>query len=130
MIEQIQGLPPGALGFRASGQVTAADYERIIVPDIEAAFAVNRKLRLLYHVGPEFTGFAPGAMWDDAMLGFRHFSGWDRIALVTDVQWLRIAATAMGFAVPAQFRVFRNDELSTAMDWIREPRPASDDGNT
>ena len=70
MIEQIAGLPPGTLGFRASGQVTATDYERVVVPDIEAAFAVNRKLRLLYHIGPEFTGFEPGAMWEDAMLGF------------------------------------------------------------
>jgi hypothetical protein len=50
MIEQISGLPPGALGFRATGQVTARDYERVLVPDVEAAFALNRKLRLLYHV--------------------------------------------------------------------------------
>jgi hypothetical protein len=129
MIEQIEGLPPGTLGFRASGQVTAADYERVLVPDIEAAFVVHRKLRLLYHLGPDFTGFDPGAMWDDAMLGFRHFSGWDRVALVTDVQWLRIAATAMGFAVPAEFRLFRNAELVKAIDWIREPRAEPDDGN-
>lgn len=129
MIEQIQGLPPGTLGFRASGQVTAADYERVMVPDIEAAFALNRKLRLLYHVGPDFTGFDPGAMWDDAMLGFRHFSGWDRIALVTDVPWLRIASTAMGFVVPAEFRLFSNAELVLAIDWIREPKPATEEGN-
>jgi len=129
MIEQMQGFPPGALGFRASGQVTAEDYERVLVPDIEAAFTVNRKLRLLYHLGPDFTGFDPGAMWDDVMLGFRHFSGWDRVALVTDVPWLRIASTAMGFAVPAQFRLFRNAELVAAVDWIREPRPASEEGN-
>jgi hypothetical protein len=129
MIEQIAGLPPGTLGFRASGQVTATDYERVVVPDIEAAFAVNRKLRLLYHIGPEFTGFEPGAMWEDAMLGFRHFSGWDRVALVTDVHWLRIAALAMGFAVPAQFKLFRNEELDAAMDWVREPRPDAEEGN-
>ncbi|HEY2624556.1 STAS/SEC14 domain-containing protein [Dyella sp. Tek66A03] len=129
MIEQIQGLPPGTLGFRASGQVTAADYERVLVPDIEAAFALNRKLRLLYHVGPDFTGFDPGAMWDDVMLGFRHFSGWERVALVTDVGWLRIAATAMGFAVPAEFRLFSNAELVLAIDWIREPKPATEEEN-
>lgn len=129
MIEQIQGLPPGTLGFRASGQVTAADYERVLVPDIEAAFALNRKLRLLYHVGPDFTGFDPGAMWDDAMLGFRHFSGWDRVALVTDVPWLRIASTAMGFVVPVEFRLFSNAELVLAIDWIREPKPATEEGN-
>ncbi|WP_199098825.1 STAS/SEC14 domain-containing protein [Dyella sp. ASV21] len=130
MIEQIQDLPPGALGFRAKGQVTAEDYERVIVPDVEAAFAITRKLRLLYHVGPEFTGFAPGAMWEDAMLGFRHFSGWDRVALVTDVPWLRAAALAMGFAVPAQFRVFRNDDYEVALSWMREPRAEPNNGNT
>jgi hypothetical protein len=130
MIEQISGLPAGALGFRASGQVTAADYERVLVPDIEAAFTLNRKLRLLYHVGPDFTGFDPGAMWEDAMLGFRHFSGWDRVALVTDVQWLRVASLAMGFAIPAHFKLFHNIELDQATAWISEPRPEQEEGNT
>lgn len=130
MIEQISGLPPGALGFRASGKVTATDYERVLVPDIEAAFTLNRKLRLLYHVSPDFTGFDPGAMWEDAMLGFRHFSGWDRVALVTDVQWLRVASLAMGFAIPAHFKLFHNIEFDQAVAWISEPRPAEEEGNT
>ncbi|AIF47954.1 STAS/SEC14 domain-containing protein [Dyella japonica] len=129
MIEQIPGLPAGALGFRASGQVTASDYSGVLVPDIEAAFAVNRKLRLLYQIGPDFTGFDAGAMWEDAQLGFRHFSGWDRVALVTDVQWLRVTAAAMGFAVPAEFKLFHNAQFDEAMAWIGEPRPAEDDGN-
>jgi len=124
MIEQLDNLPTGTLGFRARGQVTAEDYERVLVPDIEAAFSLNRKLRLLYHAGEDFIGFDPGAMWDDAKLGIRHFSGWDRVALVTDVPWLRVAATAMGFAVPADFRLFGNAELEAARRWISEPRVA------
>lgn len=124
MIELIQGLPPGTLGFRASGQVTAEDYERNIVPDVEAAFALNRKLRLLYLTAEDFTGFDPGAMWDDAKLGARHFSGWERVALVTDVPWLRFASGAMGFLLPAEFRLFPVAELAAAKRWISEPKPA------
>ena len=120
MIAQIEGLSAGTLGFRAHGQVTAADYENIIVPDVEAAFALNRKLRLLYVTAEDFTGFDPGAMWDDAKLGMRHFSSWERIALVTDVGWLRTAATAFSFAVPAQFRLFHGAELTEATRWIAE----------
>jgi len=120
MIKQIEGLPAGTLGFRASGQVTAADYERVLVPDVEAAFALNRKLRLLYLVDADFTGFDPGAMWDDAKLGMRHLSGWDRVALVTDVPWLRMTATAMGFVIPAEFRLFGLAELAAAKAWIGE----------
>lgn len=120
MIEQMEGMPAGTLGFRAHGQVTADDYERVIVPDVEAAFALNRKLRLLYVIGADFTGFDPGAMWDDAKLGMRHISSWDRVAMVTDVAWLRMTATAMGFVVPAQFRLFRLAELEEARRWIGE----------
>lgn len=120
MIEQMTDLPSGTLGFSGHGQVTAADYESVIVPDIEAAFALNRKLRLIYHLGPDFTGFDAGALWDDAKVGMRHFSGWERIALVTDTGWLRAAATAFGFAVPAKFRLFQHAELADAKSWVIE----------
>jgi hypothetical protein len=120
MIEQIPNLPAGTLGFRATGIVTAADYENVLVPDIEAAFAINRKVRLLYHVAPGFESFQAGAMWDDAKLGFRHFSGWDRVALVTDVAWLRGLTSAMRFLVPAELRLFADAELEEAKAWIAE----------
>jgi len=121
MLEQIDGLPPGTLGFRAHGQVTAADYEQVLVPDVEAVFALNRKLRMLFVVAPDFTGFDVGAMWDDFMLGIRHISGWDRVALVTDVPWLRTATKATRFLVPADFRLFALAELEPAARWIAEP---------
>jgi len=72
------------------------------VPDIEAAFAINRKLRLLYHVGPEFTGFDPGAVWEDVQLGFRHFSGWDRAAFTPEAP-----AWAAGLPVAAKLSTGR-----------------------
>jgi len=124
VIALIEGLPAGTLGFRAHGQVTASDYENVIVPDVEAAFALHRKLRLLYVTADDFTGFDPGAMWDDAKLGMRHFSSWERIALVTDVGWLRTAAMAFGFAVPAQFRLFHGPELAEATQWVTGNQPA------
>ena len=118
MIAQIERLPAGTLGFRAHGQVTAQDYENVVVPDVEAAFALNRKLRLLYVTADDFTGFDPGAMWNDAKMGARHFSGWDRVALVTDVPWLRGTATAFRFAIPADFRLFHGREIDEATRWI------------
>lgn len=121
MIELIEGLPPGTVGFRARGQVSADDYERVLVPDVEAAFALNRKLRLLYVTAEDFTGFDPGAMWNDAKLGARHLSGWARVALVTDVPWLRATASALGFMVPGEFRLFTLAELAEAKLWVSAP---------
>jgi len=118
MIEQLPSLPAGVLGFRMRGLVTAQDYETVMVPDIEAAFAMNRKLRLVIHIGEDFTGFAPGAMWDDVKLGFRHISGWERTALVTDVGWVRVMSSMFGFAMPTQFKLFSNAELDEALRWV------------
>jgi hypothetical protein len=117
MIEQLPSLPAGVLGFRMRGLVTAQDYENVMVPDIEAAFALNSKLRLVIYVGDDFTGFAPGAMWDDVKLGFRHISGWERTALVTDVGWMRVMSNVFGFAMPTHFRLFAGDQLDEAIRW-------------
>lgn len=124
MLEQIEGLPPGTLGFRAHGQVTSEDYARLLVPEVEAVFALVRKLRLLFVTDADFTGFDAGAMWEDVMLGFRHISGWDRVALVTDVPWLRTASRLSAFAVPADFHVYALSEIDTATRWIAAPRDA------
>lgn len=121
MIKQITDLPAGTLGFEAHGQVSAEDYERVVVPDVEAAFALNRKLRLMYVTAEDFIGFDPGAMWNDMKLGARHFSGWERVALVTDVSWLRTAAVAVSFMLPTEFRLFASHQLAEAKAWITAP---------
>jgi len=48
---------------------------------------------------------------------------------VTDVHWLRVTAAAMGFAVPAEFKVYGNAQYDEAVAWISEPRPVEDDRN-
>jgi hypothetical protein len=51
MIEVMQGLPEGALGFVARGRVMGAEYRALKTPRIEAAFANHRKLRVLWLIG-------------------------------------------------------------------------------
>ena len=120
MIERISGLPENVLGFTAKGVVTANDYESVIIPAVEEMFSRQEKLRFLYHIGEEAEGFEAAAMWDDTKLGLKHFTSWDRIAIVSDIEWMRIVIKAFGLAIPGQIRIFHNDELSSAMHWISE----------
>ena len=118
MIESIPGLPDGVLGFNAKGAVTAKDYETIIIPAVEAQFARQKKVSFLYHLGKEFTGFEVAAMWDDTKLGLKHFSGWEKMAVVSDVGWVRVAIEAFGLAMPGRVRVFHDNELAEARQWV------------
>jgi SpoIIAA-like len=120
MIEKMTGLPDNVLGFTARGKVTANDYETVLIPAVEALFARQPKVRLLYHLGKDLAGFEAAAMWDDAKVGFKHFSGWDRIAVVSDIEWMRAAIRFFGLMMPGQVRVFHEAELAEAKRWISE----------
>lgn len=120
MVERIPDLPHTVLGFTAIGTITTMDYEKIIMPAVEEMHRDRGKVRFLYHLGDDFSGFQPGAVLDDAKLGLRHLTGWERTAIVTDVDWIRWGARIFGLAIPGQVRVFSNRELDEAKRWIRE----------
>ncbi len=120
MIEPLPDLPGDVLGFVASGHVTASDYESVLIPAIESALKERRTLRLLYQIGPGFAGFAPGAVWDDAKVGLSHWSAWERVAIVTDVDWIATAVKLFGFAMPRAVKVFKNAEYADAVRWLTE----------
>ncbi len=125
MLEPIEGLPDNALGFTAKGDVSAQDYENVLIPAVEEKLKTHDKVRLLYHLGNEFNKFEAGAMWDDAKVGLAHITDWERIAIVTDVNWIQQAGKIFGFAietmsVPGNVKVFHNHELDNAIEWIGE----------
>jgi SpoIIAA-like len=120
LIERIAGLPDTVLGFSAKGTVTAADYESVIIPAVEALFARHPKVRFLYLLGDDFDGFEGAAMWDDAKLGLKHLAGWEKMAVVSDVEWIRAAIRVFGLAIPGHVRVYHNSEFSEAKRWVTE----------
>ena len=120
MIENIPNLPDNVLGFSAKGTVTADDYESVIIPAVEALFSRQGKVRFLYHLGTDFSGFEAAAVWDDTKLGLKHLTGWERMAVVSDVEWIRAAIRIFALAIPGDVRVFHNSELTEAIRWICE----------
>ena len=64
-------------------------------------------------------GFKPGAMWDDFFVGVEHLSRWERVAVVTDLDWVRLATRAFGFLLPGKTQVFTLAEAGAAKAWIR-----------
>ncbi len=125
MLKLIEGLPDNALGYTAKGKVTAKDYETVLIPAVEAKLKNHDKVRLLYHLGEGFEGFEAGAMWDDAKVGLAHITSWEKIAIVTDVNWIEKAGKVFRFAIETmsgsgQVKVFKNEELDIAITWIEE----------
>jgi len=121
MIELMTDLPDRVLGLRARGEVTADDYRTVLVPAIEETLSKHRNVRLLYVLGDEFEGYSGGAAWEDAKVGMKHLTSFERVAVVTDVDWIEKTVRAFGFALPGEVRVFDDDDLEDARQWISEP---------
>ena len=52
MLELISDLPDGVLGIKASDEVTAEDYQRVLVPALESKLSKLEKVRLLSVIPP------------------------------------------------------------------------------
>ena len=120
MIKQIKGVPNNVLGFEAIGTVTGEDYETVLMPAIEEKLKEFPKIRLLYYLGSSFSGYNLGAILDDTKIGLKHLKAWERIAVVSDTEWIQKAIHLFGFAIPGEVRVFKNDKISNAIKWLAE----------
>ena len=118
MIEVLSGFPGDVAAFACHGRVTRQDYETVLIPTVEQTLAKHRKIRIYYETAADFAGIAPGAAWEDLKLGVEHLSRWERMALVTDVEWIRHTMQAFGFVMPGTIRVFPSAEAAEARAWV------------
>jgi len=120
MIRLIDNLPDNVIGFEAIGEVHAGDYETVLDPAVDEALRTYDKIRFLYVLGNEFTGYSGKAMWEDTKVGLDHWTKWERIALVTDHMGYRDGANAVGWMIPGGFKTFSVADLDLAEAWVSE----------
>jgi hypothetical protein len=123
MVEQLEGLPGGAIGVRIWGTVTRDEYDTAIAPMLEAALAGDGPIRYLLQVGPDFDGLEAGALWEDTKEGLKLIgthSRWERTAVVSEVDWINSAINLFHWMIPGDVRVFPYGERSDAEAWVAE----------
>ena len=126
MIELIEGLPRNVVGISVRGRVTRQECHDILTPAVEQSLKWRDKMRLYYEINSRF----PGAAWDDLDLGIDHATRCERIAIVTDIAWVRLTVRAIRFLIPGEIRVFASIEAPEGRAWIaaRTGSPADADG--
>ena len=86
MVEVIPDMPPDTLGFRVSGRLARSDYVDEPVPPLQEGLEAGQRLRVPY------AHLESAAMGEDLKLdvdlGIKHRDAWERIAVVTDLNWL------------------------------------------
>jgi len=118
MFQAIDGMPDGVVAVRGTGRIRGEDYRDVLEPAIERASAGGRKVRLYLELGEGFEGYDPSGMVADSTLGMSHLSSFERIAIVTDTDWLRHAIHLFGPLIPGDVRVFSVADAPSAREWV------------
>lgn len=118
MLERIPDLSSSVVGIKASGHITGDDYRNVLTPAVDAALKGGRKLRFLYVLGEDVTGFSPGAAWQDTKVGVGHYDRWEKVAVVSDKEWLRHSVDIFGYLIPGEVKAFTSADEADARTWV------------
>lgn len=120
MVERIEDMPPGTVGFNAAGKLTREDYLTVLEPALHEAMTAG-EIRMLFRL-TDFHGLEPGAWFQDIKtglgLGIGHHSAWKRSAIVTDVDWVGKAFKLFAWMTPGEVAVYNLDQLREAKTWV------------
>jgi hypothetical protein len=114
VIQIVEGLPENVVGIVVKGRVTNEECDKVLRPLVEESLKRHDKVRLYYEIGCRF----PGAAWEDLRIGIDALPQWERVAVVTDVGWLRHTVNALRFVIPGEVRVFPTNQAYQGCAWI------------
>lgn len=118
MLKKIDNLPNNIIGIQAEGKVTSNDYEIVLIPILEEAHKKGEKVKFLYHIGSDCTGFTLAAAWDDMKVGIKYFNLFEKCAIVSDIHWVENLVNVFRFMVPYPIRIFHNSDMNSAIEWL------------
>ena len=120
MLKHMPDMPAGTIGFEAIGKVEDDDFEDVVEPMLRDEIARGSKIRLLYLLGPALREYEGDAVLEDMKFAARHPTAYERVAIVSDEEWLRPALRVLSVLVPGQLRGFPIAELLAAKSWVAE----------
>ena len=123
MIETIETGSPKVVGLKLSGKLHDEDYKQF-VPKMETILTAEGKVRLFVQF-EDFHGWDMHAAWDDFKFALKHYSDFERIAMVGDRKWEKWMASFCKPFTKAKVKYFDRSEVDAAWKWLREDEEAN-----
>lgn len=120
MLTLIDGLPDHVIGIEITEKLRADDYLNQLIPLINEKLARHDKLDLLWQIKSEWPGMEAGAAWQDMRLGLGKLGHWARMAVVSDIAWMKTSINLFKVLWPGELRHFPNEEFDKAKEWVCE----------
>jgi len=121
MIETIETGSSKVFGLKVCGKLHDEDYKQF-VPRMETILTAEGKVRLFVQC-EDFHGWDLHAAWDELKFSLKHYSDFERIAMVGDRKWERWMASLSKPFTWAKVRYFDTTDVAAAWKWLEEEEP-------
>jgi len=115
---KLEDMPSHVAAFKAIGDVSKEDYDKIIIPEIERVDKQHGHIHFLMVMETSVKDFSLGAWFKDVATGFKHYLGWKKIAIVTDEKGPEKITDLISAIIPGSSKGFPLSELETAKKWV------------
>ena len=107
----------GVLHIVADGQLTTEDFDGFI-PRFDT-LAGEGPTPMLVELGPRFSGWSLGGLWNDLKFDLKHRRQFGRIAVLGDKAWQKRMTEVSNPVFPAEMRFFQLSQRYEAEQWLR-----------
>lgn len=111
-------VPGNVAAFRATGKVTKADYDNIVIPVVDRLLQEQEKINFMMVLDTSLSHFTVGAMLDDLSVGLKHFTKWHKMAIVSDSAAINKFTDLFSYISPGEAKGFTHAELEEAKTWV------------
>jgi hypothetical protein len=118
MLTRLDGMPAHVAAFKATGEVTKEDYEKVLVPEIERVGKQHGHIHFMMEMETPAKSFSLGAWFQDAWEGLKHYRGWKKIAIVTDEKGIEKITNFFSAIIPGSSKGFSLSQLNEAKQWV------------
>ncbi|WP_374459779.1 STAS/SEC14 domain-containing protein [Chryseobacterium taeanense] len=119
MITIISEAPENVAAFNATGEVTKEDFENLVIPRVKQKVDQFNELNYLLYLDTDLDNFTMGAWLQDALVGLKNLTKWNRTAIVTDKEGVQNFTDIFSVLMPGEFKSFPKGNLYNALYWCK-----------
>ncbi|WP_100074470.1 STAS/SEC14 domain-containing protein [Chryseobacterium camelliae] len=117
MLQPITTAPRNIAAFEASGEVTKEDFDRVI-KIVDEKIEQEGELNYLLKLDTPLRNFTFAAWMNDAWLGIKNITKWNRCAIVTDKESVQKFTDMVSKIMIGEFRGYDQEEYNKAEHWV------------
>lgn len=120
MLQFINDLPAHVVGIRATGEVTKDDINTVLLPRLDELAERAGEINYILVLQTDVQNFTAAAWYEDLKAGIKHFTKWNKIAIVTGQKLVEKFTDLFSISIPGEAKGYKISELDDAVKWVSE----------